>query len=118
VQSSTAADALAASGGDIVWSDTQLRTLLGRETSPSDLSFDGAYDVALRGGFVYWATQHENGWVSRAKIEGGPVLKIAPSPHRVEAITTDERFVYWAERGSMRGGLLLASSGRLLRAAR
>jgi hypothetical protein len=106
----------------IVWSDTQIHALLGGASEPSVVSSGAtgdAHDVSLRDGFVYWGDRDENGWVYRASVGGGATQKIAASAHRIEGIATDARYVYWVERGTMSdGGMLLAKSGRLLRAER
>jgi hypothetical protein len=108
---------MTAAEGSVVWSDTALHALSGAETEPTEVATDSAYDLAIRDGFVYWGNMYENGAVWRAPVAGGKAQKIAASPHRIETLTTDTRFVYWAERAKQKpDGMLEANSGRVLRA--
>jgi hypothetical protein len=112
---------IAVADGTVAWCDTKIHTLVRGSDEPKDVASYSANDVSIRGGYAYFATglAIPHGAVWRVALNGGEVLTLAPSPHRVESIATDERYVYWAERGhESKGGLMAASSGRILRVGR
>ena|GEM_PF-6254051 len=112
-------EAMAVEHGDVVWCSLGTHSLLLHETDSGALSFDDGVDIVLRDGVAYCGTWMTHDGVYRAHVEGGPAQKMCPSSTRIAAITTDEKYVYWAERGAMSpDGLLLAGSGRVLRAPR
>ncbi|MBI5546800.1 MAG: hypothetical protein HY901_23200 [Deltaproteobacteria bacterium] len=102
--------------GGIAWVDTGVRALRDGDREPREVWYLGSQTVTVRDGFAYWAMELERAsGVFRRPLAGGERVKLADCPERVEAMTTDERFLYLAERGAKLGTLLEPRSARVLR---